>query len=366
MQKITEQQFHDLLALKLSGDATVAQLALLEEQLLLHPQWQFLYDQVMQPPSSLPDKADRAEQAWAAHFVKMQLQGKLDETPASRYLPNSTAGAAIKPFYRRWAPVIMAAAITGIVLLGTIIKLREHPKKDSPALNEIATKKGSKSNIKLPDGTRVWLNADSKLAYNENFSGLTREVTLAGEAYFDVAHDSLHPFIIHTGKANIRVLGTAFNVRNYPQDKSLEATLMRGKIEVSFTDRPGEKIIMKPLEKLVVQKDSDSSIKAGKALQAAPANSIVLTTVTWSNTDSIVAETSWMNDKMVFINQPLEKIALDLERHFAISVVFKNTEAKEFRYTGVFDDISLDKVLQIIQLSKKINYKIEDKTVIIY
>lgn len=368
MQKITEQQFHDLLALKLSGDGTAAQLALLEEQLLLNPQWQFLYDQVMQPPYSLPNKADRAEQAWAAHFVKMQLQGKLEETPATRSLPDSAAGVVIKPFYRRRVFIAVAAAVTGILFFITVLNRGEHHKKASPAFSEIATKKGSKSNIKLPDGTQVWLNADSKLTYNGNFSGLTREVTLSGEAYFDVAHDSLHPFIIHTGKANIRVLGTAFNVRNYPQDKSLEATLMRGKIEISFTDRPGEKIIMKPLEKLIVQKDADSTAKitAGKALQDTPANSIVLTSVTWSNTDSIIAETSWMNDKMVFINQPLEKIARDLERHFAITVIFKNSEAGQYRYTGVFDDVSLDKVLQIIQLSKKINYKIEDKTVIIY
>src|SRR5882724_8806008 len=159
MQKITEQQFHDLLALKLSGDATVAQLALLEEQLLLNPQWQFLYDQVMQSPSSLPNKADRVEQAWAAHFVKMQLQGKLEEATVSRSLPDSAAGAAIKPFYRRWMVMAVAAVITGVLLFITILKQGNHP-KSSPAWSEIATKKGSKSNKKLPEGTQFWLNAD--------------------------------------------------------------------------------------------------------------------------------------------------------------------------------------------------------------
>ncbi|HSC36523.1 MAG TPA: hypothetical protein VLD19_01580, partial [Chitinophagaceae bacterium] len=83
MNKITEQQFHDLLALKLSGDATVGQLALLAEQLSLNPQWQFLYDQAMQSPPSLPNHSVRAQQAWAAHVVKMHLQGKLDETMPS-------------------------------------------------------------------------------------------------------------------------------------------------------------------------------------------------------------------------------------------------------------------------------------------
>jgi ferric-dicitrate binding protein FerR (iron transport regulator) len=367
MNKITEQQFHDLLALKLSGDATVVQLALLQEQLLLNPQWQFLYDQVMQPSPFPPNIPEQAQQAYAAHFVNMQLQGKLDDTqPAA---PSFTATVSPRrSLSRRMTYVLAAAAIIGILLFITILK----PAGTSPggltALNEIATKKGSKSNIKLPDGTQVWLNADSKLIYKENFSGATREVTLTGEAYFDVAHDTSHPFIIHTGKASVRVLGTAFNIRNYPQDKSMETTLMRGKIEISFTDRPGEKIIMKPLEKLIIQKQRDTPEKTttGQPSPPSPGNSILLTSLTYSNRDSIVAETSWMSDKMVFINQPLEKIAGDLERHFAITIILRNTEARQFRYTGAFDDVSLDRVLQILQLSKKINYKIENRTVIIY
>ena len=368
MNKITEQQFHDLLALKLSGDATVAQLALLQEQLLLNPQWQFIYDQVMQPAPFPPNKSERAQQAYAAHFVNMQLQGKLDDIPPSGVLPGARSRASSRPLYRRMVYAVAAAAVIGILLFITVLKPAATTPDALPALNEIATKKGSKSNIKLPDGTQVWLNADSKLVYKENFSGATREVTLTGEAYFDVAHDSSHPFIIHTGKASIRVLGTAFNIRNYPQDKSMETTLMRGKIEISFIDRPGEKIIMKPLEKLIVQKDNDAPGKPtpGKPLTANPGNNILLTSVTWSKTDSIVPETSWMSDRMVFINQPLEEIAANLERHFAITVIFKNTGARQFRYTGAFGDVSLDKVLQILQLSKKINYKIEDKTVIIY
>jgi ferric-dicitrate binding protein FerR (iron transport regulator) len=367
MNKITEQQFHDLLALKLSGDATVAQLALLAEQLSLNPQWQFLYDQAMQSPPSLPNHSIRAQQAWAAHVVKMHLQGKLDEIMPS---PSPEIIQDVIPAWRvrhRWRYMMAGVAAMAIVVVMLLLK-QGGTSQPHVALNEITTRKGSKSNIKLPDGTQVWLNADSKLVYSENFYGPTREVTLTGEAYFDVTHDSEHPFIIHTGKANIRVVGTAFNVKNYPQDKSLETTLMRGKIEVSFTDRPGEKIVMKPLEKLIVRKEPPTPVKidSAKTFPRKLSNSIVLTSVTWSNTDSLVAETSWMSDKMVFVNQPLEKIAREMERHFGVTVVFKNTSAGQYRYTGVFDDITLEKVLQIIQLSKKINYTIENKTVIIY
>jgi transmembrane sensor len=379
MNKITEQQFYDLLSLKLSGDALPSELALLQEQLLLHPQWQFLYDQMMQPPAPRTDE-ERTEQAFAAHFVKMQLQGKLDsgihtpigyssapenpDTPGSDYQIEAYS-ASKKVYYRKLIFGGLAAAVViGIVFLAVFHRQQN---TSSVALSEIATRKGSKSNIKLPDGTEVWLNADSKLSYPENFVGSTREVTLTGEAYFDVMHDTAHPFIIHAGKARILVLGTAFNVRNYPQEKSIETTLMRGKIEVSFTDRPNEQMILKPLEKLIVEKEPDSISSAADKHTADlhPSEKVVLTSVTYSATDSIIAETSWVNDKMVFVNEPLEKIAEELERHFAVTIIFKNPVVKAYRYTGVFSNESIDKIFQILELSKKINYVIRDKTVII-
>lgn len=379
MNKITEQQFYDLLSLKLSGDATTSELTLLQEQLLLHPEWQFLYDQMMQPPTPLTDE-ERTEQAFAAHVVKMQLQGKLDSginapigystAPEGSDYPGSDYQVAAYPptkkiHYRKLIfGGLAAAAVAAVIFL--MVAHRQSGAR-SGALSEIATSKGSKSNIKLPDGTEVWLNADSKLSYPENFVGSTREVTLIGEAYFDVVHDTAHPFIIHAGKARILVLGTAFNVRNYPQEKSIETTLMRGKVEVTFTDRPNEQLILKPLEKLIVEKEPDSisSVAGHHQTYLHPAEKVVLTSVTYSATDSIIAETSWVNDKMVFVNEPFEKIAEDLERHFAVTIIFKSPVVKTYRYTGVFSNESIDKIFHILDLSKKINYAIRDKKIII-
>jgi ferric-dicitrate binding protein FerR (iron transport regulator) len=367
MNKITEQQFYDLLSLKLSGDATARELELLQEQLLLNPQWQFLYDQMMRPYTHLTD-VDLTHQAFAAHFVKMQLQGKLKDSYApvlENLVPVPENQPAERPLNRKLAFAgVAAASIIGVVFL-LVVHQRAAP-SSAASLNEIATKKGSKSNIKLPDGTEVWLNADSKLSYKENFSGNTREVMLVGEAYFDVARDISHPFIIHTGKASIRVLGTVFNVRNYPQEKSIETTLMHGKIEVSYSDLPKEKIILQPFQKLIVMKEIDEAAKStGKNSAIYPAKKVELTSVTYSSTDSLIAETSWLDDKMVFVNQPLEKIAQELERHFAVTILFENPRVKGYRYTGVFSNESIDKILQILQLSKNITYTIHDKKIII-
>ena len=231
-------------------------------------------------------------------------------------------------------------------------------------VNEVVTKRGSKSSIKLPDGTIVRLNTDSRLTYLNFTAGKNREVTLIGEAYFDVAHDSSRPFIIHTGKINIKVLGTSFNVRNYPQDKELETSLIKGKIEVSLESRPEDIITLKPTEKLIIAKEQDELATATK-VKSSIDNKVVLTSITYLRHDSLVAETSWLNDKMVFVNQPLDKIAIELERKYAITVSFKDEKVKKYRYTGVFENVSLEKVFQLIKYSKNINYKIDDKNIVI-
>jgi ferric-dicitrate binding protein FerR (iron transport regulator) len=350
MNTTAAQQFYDLLGRKLSGDATPAELLLLQDLLVRHPQWQFLYDQMLSPASPLrtPEQTD---QAYAAHFVKMQLQGLLPEQETTQ--PATLPAPSLRRFHSGWKYAAVAAVIAGVVFFTGIWQQKRL--QTGNEMNEIATRKGSRSNIRLTDGTQVWLNADSKLTYAASFSGKTREVVLTGEAYFDVAHDSTRPFIIHTGKANIRVLGTTFNVRNYPQENALEATLMRGKIEVSFTDRPNEKIILKPLEKIVIAKEQVTGVSN------TPVEKIVVTSATYADKDSVIAETAWMSDKMVFINQPLERIAQELERSFGITITFKTAAVKDYRYTGVFDQVSLEKIMQIIQLSKKIKYTIIDK-----
>ncbi|HTH82540.1 MAG TPA: FecR domain-containing protein [Mucilaginibacter sp.] len=358
MKKITEEQFFDLLSLKLSGDATAEQLKLLQEQLLLHPQWQFLYDQMMQSHTSLTDE-DHKQQAYALHLVKMELQGKFDaaETADEPEEAPVTVGKRIFSYYK-----LHYAALAAVLLLGVIFYATRSARLPAHISNFV-TRKGFKSRLLLPDGTHVWLNSDSRLSYANNLKGEKREVTLIGEAYFDVVHNAAHPFIIHTGKADIKVLGTAFNVRNYPQDKNLETTLMRGKIEVSLTDRPGEQIVLKPLEKLIVAKNNPDVAVSGKS--SASADKVVVKSVTYAGVDSVVAETSWMKDKMIFSNEPLKTIAQELERRYAVTILFENHKAEDYRYTGVFDDESIDKILQIIQLSKKIDYKIDGKTITI-
>jgi transmembrane sensor len=125
-----------------------------------------------------------------------------------------------------WIAGAAAAAITA-VLSFTFFSTTKVVKPTRQAENTVSTKAGSKSKIQLPDGTQVWLNADSKLEYNENFNVKLREVKLSGEAFFDVVKNKDKPFVIHTSQMDVKVLGTAFNVRSYPDEATTETALLR-------------------------------------------------------------------------------------------------------------------------------------------
>jgi len=364
MNKQTEQYFFDLLSLKLSGDATESQLAEISTMLKINPSLQFLYDQMIEPVYCEKDAASKADQAYASHYVKMQLAGMFDSANDQNLEPQVEKTTGFTK--RKLAFIGIAAGIFTIFFINYSLLLDKSVIKqtNNAFVNEIVTKRGSKSSIKLPDGTIVRLNTDSRLTYLNFTAGKNREVTLIGEAYFDVAHDSSRPFIIHTGKINIKVLGTSFNVRNYPQDKELETSLIKGKIEVSLDSRPEDIITLKPTEKLIIAKEQDELAAATK-VKSSIDNKVVLTSITYLRHDSLVAETSWLNDKMVFVNQPLDKIAIELERKYAINITFKEEKVKKYRYTGVFENVGLEKVFQLIKYSKNINYKIDDKNIVI-
>jgi transmembrane sensor len=150
----------------------------------------------------------------------------------------------------------MAAAVLLLMLGG--YGIFHHYYSGRHAGNDLAwqekyTERKTLSKMILADGSSVTLNADSRLKYPASFDGPTREVYLTGEAFFDIQKDPDHPFIIHTDKMIIRVLGTSFNVKSYPGDASMETTLLQGSVEVTFPDRPADKIILRPSDKLVIR-----------------------------------------------------------------------------------------------------------------
>lgn len=230
------------------------------------------------------------------------------------------------------------------------------------------TAKGQKSTFIMEDGTRVTLNADSKLEYSEDFATKNREVYLTGEAFFDVHADPQKPFIIHTSKMDIKVLGTAFNVKSYPDEASSEATLITGAIEVTVTDNPSEKIILKPSQKLVLT-NFDSTRRKAVSIKDLVPNVPSVTSMTYLNDrkdSSVVMETSWLQNKLVFQDEDFGTLAKRMERYYNISIHFNRVGYRQLRFTGVLEGETIAEALNALHLTENFNYKIEDSTIVIY
>ena len=277
---------------------------------------------------------------------------------------------------KKW--LIAAASFLIISLTGLlfIYSNKQKPNTDIPeshAQNKINTKSGSKTNLVLPDGTKVWLNASSQLTYEKSYGNSLREVTLTGEAYFDVVKNKEKPFIIHTAKMDVKVLGTAFNVKCYPGEKTTETSLVRGSIEVTLKDRL-EKIMMKPNEKLVINQDDIPEKNSGPSLNPKSIPSkvkaekpiITLTHLTLLPRDNTIIETAWIQNRLVFSSETFEEVALKMERWYNVKINIKNESLKQEPLTGNFEKETISEALTALQFSTKFHYNINNNSINIY
>ncbi|MBX3240546.1 MAG: FecR family protein [Chitinophagaceae bacterium] len=266
---------------------------------------------------------------------------------------------------RFWSKV--AAAVIAIFSIAYFVFVDSG--KNGPAINSsniVSTKKGSKSNIVLPDGTVVWINADTRLSYNENTWEKIREVELMGEAYFDVVKDTKKPFIVHTKVMDIKVTGTAFNVRAYPNEKNSETTLLRGSVEVYLKKKKGEKITLVNNEKLVVQNNYAQDVISSNTTNDINEAAIQLLTIKVDPVDSTAKETQWIKSKLIFDNESFEDIIPVLERRFNTKIELQRKIVTDRKFSGTFDDDSLKDVLESFRFSIGFNYTIYEDKVLIY
>jgi ferric-dicitrate binding protein FerR (iron transport regulator) len=362
-----------LVSLALSGEATPEERKELHSLLRENPGLGFQIDileKVWKAKQSVPEQ--QVEESLARHLQR--LEKSLSALPLQKEESVVAKESVVqrmqaKPFYRRRGfAASMAASLLAVALVLFFMAQNGSTATKATSENVVSTKPGSKSKVQLPDGTQVWLNADSKLTYKEHFEGKYREVTLTGEAYFDVAEDKSRPFIIHTNSIDVKVLGTAFNVRSYPEDQTTETSLIRGSVEVILRNDSGKKIILKPNEKLVVRQATG---EPRKAAVSQPANSEKIPTITVVpihslDADSTTYETSWVKNKLAFDGETLEQAAQKIERWFGVTVNIKTESLKKEVFTGLYEDESLAEVLAALQLSGKFNYTINRKEVTIW
>ncbi len=270
-----------------------------------------------------------------------------------------------------------AAVVTFLVITGLGIRLWSN--MENPQL-AYETGSGESKELVLPDQTKVWLNADSKLICASNFKQSDKRiVTLEGEAFFDVQKDAGRPFIIHTKALNIEVLGTSFNVRAYPRSTTTSTTLISGAIQVSLTAQPEKTFHLQPKEKFTIVnnkpnevKNENTSSKAGQRLPEVRSLKPMIQ-VSQVRQDPLlendeILETAWMDGKLAFRNENFEELALQLSHRYGVQFHFEMETLKRYQFTGIFTTETLPEALHALQLtspSHPFSYRIEGRDVYI-
>lgn len=232
---------------------------------------------------------------------------------------------------------------------GNILNYEKENSAEELAYNILTIPHGKKFQVVLSDGTEVHLNSGTVLKYPIKFiAGINRQVyLLEGEAYFDVAKDAKHPFIVNADDMNIRVLGTEFNVSTYPEDSSINTVLVEGAVSIFDNDKKYDKA-------------NSLELKPGfKASWNKNKNNIFVEEV-----DTNIY-TGWINGKLIFKNIQFKNILKKLERHYNVTIINNNAKLNKQYYDATFDIETIEQVLNSFNKSYEIEYTIEKNKIII-
>jgi transmembrane sensor len=347
-----------LIARKLSGEASPAELDELHSCLAANPEAQYFYEVFSNFWNARPeDNANPAEDD--AHFRQIIALAEQEEGQAVE--PGEEDIPPVRGRLVTLRRVLAAAVFIGLAVCTYLFFMDRNGVSGQAPVNEVVARTGARSHLLLPDGSKVWLNSESKLVYQGSFNDTIREVHLEGEAFFDVVKDAKRPFIVHTSDIDIRVLGTAFNVKSYPRETLIEATLIRGMIEVTNKNAPkAPKVILRPHEKLVFNKEkapaAEEGKKPGEKQEHIPAISI--TALPKNLADSALKETSWVYNKINFDGDTFRELAQKMERWYNVRIRFSNEKVADFRLHGSFANETVEEALQALQYIASFRYKI--------
>ncbi len=364
---------------KITGEATARELELLEELINGNPEWRFIMENLQELWNSKPvatgsGSYQKKEDAYLIHINRLKEKApdfKFYNQLSDNDIIIDQKPSAKKPFYKRWTSYATAAVFIASGFLWYQVADEDNHKEIASVkkdANEISINPGSRTRIQLPDGSQVWINSGSKLTYDNSFKGNTREVQLDGEAYFDVVKDAARPFIVHTSGIDIKVLGTAFNVKAYKIEPVIEATLIHGSIEVINQNRPGAPgVMLKPHEKLIYNKFPVADTRDQRADVTIPtepdAYSITIKPLNKNIADTDIAETAWVYNKLTFEDERFEDLALKMERWYDLEIIFESEKLKDYRVSGSFVNETPEQALNELKFLLPFKYSIKNKEV---
>jgi len=359
-----ENRFYILGAKLLTGNISAEEVIEFDDIMYRNPGYKELYED-LENNLSIRRSYELAPESTLELLREKITELDMEETP--QYLLDS--GEENITYVRRNK---IFSVVTLTIILGAIgffYFLNKKPVTENSIVsigNDIVTKPGSKSHVKLPDGTRVILNADSKISYPDNFVGNTREVTLEGEAFFEVHEDPSKPFIIHARSMDIKVLGTVFNVKAYPEESRSEASLISGSIEILVKNRTNGKVYLKPNEKIVISEPLISQEKIDEVKDNTASSMISIEKIIPDNSDDAIDEIAWKDNKLVFYDEPFSSLAVKLERWYGKTIEIRSERLRNTKFTGKFYNENIVQVLNALQKMGNFKYTHDKNAIIIW
>lgn len=269
---------------------------------------------------------------WNQSFATM------DESTDRRILKSIYKATKPKQYFP-WKVLLQVAACIAI-LLSMVVSYHfwdENIKLTQYVDMSLEVGKGQKSDVNLPDGTKIFVNSDSRLSYGKDFNGKIRKVNFQGEAFFQVAKDVFAPFVVMIGDLEIKALGTSFNIKAYPNDNIISAFLQEGIIEVNSAKE-------------------HLSLSPGESIHYIPSTGEMYRNEKEENQSNL----AWLNNEMFFDDEPLSEIIKRLERQYNVRFLIQSEKLKTITYSGTLKNSSLQSALEalIVTSPLKMGYRI--------
>ena len=271
--------------------------------------------------------------------VEAALKRVIDRRDAADIIPIDSKRPVRTPVRtaapaRRWQPFAIPAAAAAVLLIAFGLYRRNSTQEPgytvSPTAQTVATTVGKRDSVRLADGTRVMLAPDSRLTVAAGYGGSVRDVSLQGEAYFDVKHDAARPFVVHAGDAAIRDLGTTFTVRA-TGDLGVRVAVTSGSVSLALAQgAPNDSVVLGPGDAGTLGVDGRTLVERSGAAEA---------------------DTAWTQGRLVFNNAPISTVRTEVRRWYGIDVQFDSSFAGSHLSTTFNGNESADDVLRVIRLT---------------
>ncbi|WKN30650.1 DUF4974 domain-containing protein [Porifericola rhodea] len=331
-----------LIAKKLSGELNQTEEKSFQEWFMASAEHQALFKEYQE----VWEHASFETHISGQEEVYSKIANKLNLASSGQQFSQPSKRVSYNFYWLRVAAILCLVLGTTFLVYWNEIRLTAHTKTEQqPAV--MITKsnpRGQKSNLRLPDGTQVKLNADSYLEYASDFAE-AREVKLVGEAFFDVVSDSLKPFVVNAGDVQVKVLGTSFNVQAFPFEEVMTVAVASGSVMVARqNEKQSESSQLKPMEMLKVNHKT-GTFEKGKF-----------------KTQDLLA---WKDGVLVFHQATFEEIIHKLKRWYGVDFIIQRKTPITDGFTGRYNNTSLEVVLEGMSFSSDFTYRIEGKKVFI-